>query len=256
MTQARLVVEMPEGPWVADVSRAHPDATFQVLAALPGDGPGFALVWISAPDLDAVLSDMHDHPVLSELSVMQRTESEATVQFETSAPMLLIAAKRSGIPIEMPIEIRDGEATIDVTGAHDRLSQLGRQFQELDMDFRVEYIQERLQPSQILTEKQRELLLTAVECGYYDTPRECSLTDLAETVGIAKSTASETLHRAEEEVIKRFVDDLPPRVDVDPAADTTDDGGAVDESDAVDGDEADDEGTEPAGSERNVNPEA
>lgn len=245
MTQARLVVDMPEGPWISDVSRAHPDATFQVLAALPGDGPGFALVWISAPDLDAVLSDMHDHPVLSDLSVMQRTESEATVQFETSAPMLLVAAKRSGIPIEMPIEIRDGEATIDVTGAHDRLSELGQQFQDLDMDFRVEYIQERLQPSQILTEKQRELLLTAVECGYYDTPRKCSLTDLSETVGIAKSTASETLHRAEEEVIKRFVEELSPRIDVDSAGNS--------ETKSAPDEEADSDSEEET--ERNVNVE-
>ncbi|QHS16273.1 helix-turn-helix domain-containing protein [Halopenitus persicus] len=222
MTQARLVVEMPEGPWVADVSRAHPDATFQVLAALPGDGPGFALVWISATDLDAVLEDMRDHAVLTDMSVMQRTETEATVQFETTAPMLLVAAKRSGIPIEMPIEIQNGEATIDVTGAHDRLSELGRQFKELEMDFRIEYIQERLQPSQVLTENQQRLLLTAVELGYYDTPRECSLTELADRVGIAKSTCSETLHRAEEEIIKRFVDDLPPRVDAEPNLDGAD----------------------------------
>jgi predicted DNA binding protein len=176
-------------------------------------------VWISAADLDAVLADMRDHGVVTDMSVMQRTDTEATVQFETTAPMLLVAAKRSGIPIEMPIEIGDGEATIDVTGAHDRLSELGRQFKELEMDFRIEYIQERLQPSQVLTENQQRLLLTAVELGYYDTPRECSLTELADHVGIAKSTCSETLHRAEEEIIKRFVDDLPPRVDAEPDLD-------------------------------------
>lgn len=45
----------------------------------------------------------------------------------------------------------------------------------------------------------------AVEAGYYDTPRDCTLTDLAETVGLAKSTCSETLHRAEGQIIKQFV---------------------------------------------------
>lgn len=217
MTQARLVVDMPEGPWVADVSRQHPEATFQVIAALPGDGPGFALVWITAPDVGDVLDAMDDHPAVTDMSVMQQTDHEATVQFETSAPMLLIAAKRSGIPIEMPVEIQDGEATIDVTGAHDRLSELGRQFTELGLDFQVEYIQERLQPSQLLTEKQQDLLLRAVEAGYYDTPRECSLTELADEVGLAKSTASETLHRAEEVVVKQFVEELPPQIDAEPS---------------------------------------
>jgi predicted DNA binding protein len=130
-------------------------------------------------------------------------------------PLLLTAAKRSGVPIEMPVEIEDGEATIDVTGAHDRLSELGRQFQELGLEFQVVYIQERLQSSQLLTEKQREAILTAVDEGYYDTPRTCSLTELADELDIAKSTASETLHRAEDVIVKEFVDDLPPQVNDD-----------------------------------------
>lgn len=211
MTQARLVVEMPDGPWVADVSRSHPDATFQVLAGLPGDGPGFALVWITAPDVDAVLEDMDEHPAVTEMSIMQQTDHEATVHFETSAPLLLIAAKESGVPIQMPVEIVEGEATIDVTGAHDRLSELGRQFREFGLEFRVKYIQERMELSQLLTETQQQLVLEAVDHGYYDTPRRCSLTDLAEEVGLAKSTCSETLHRAEEAIVKDFVDDLPPQ---------------------------------------------
>lgn len=218
MTQARLVVDLPDGPWIADVSRTFPDAKFQVLAALPGDGPGFALVWITAPDVDQVLVDMHDHETITELSVLQRTDHEATIQFETSTPLLLMAAKRSGVPIEMPVEIEDGEATIDVTGAHDRLSELGSQFQELGLEFQVVFIQERLQSSQLLTEKQQEVVLVAVEQGYYDTPRKCSLTEVAEHIGIAKSTACETLHRAEEVIVKEFLDDLPPQVDIEAGA--------------------------------------
>ncbi|MDZ7688314.1 MAG: helix-turn-helix domain-containing protein [Halobacteriales archaeon] len=56
-----------------------------------------------------------------------------------------------------------------------------------------------------LTEKQRALVEKAVKMGYYDTPRRCSLTELAEECGIAKSTCSDTLHRAEERVLKEFV---------------------------------------------------
>lgn len=209
MSQARLLVDLPEGPWVADVSRAHPEATFQVLTALQGDGPGFALVRIVGVPIDPVLDDMAEHPAVSELSVIHRTGREATVQFETSAPLLLIAAKRAGVPIEMPLQIRDGKATIDVTGAHDQLSALAAQFDDLGVPFEVRYVREHLGPSDLLTDTQREIVLAAVEAGYYDTPRTCSLTDLAERVGVAKSTASETLHRAEAAIIREFVDDIP-----------------------------------------------
>jgi len=217
MTQARLVVELPDGPWAADVSRAFPEATFRVIAALPGDGPGFALVWITAPDIDAVLDAMEAHRSVTDASVMERADHEATVQFETSAPLLLVAAKRSGVPIEMPVEISDGEAIIDITGAHDRVAELGRQFDELGLEFRVKYVRERMQASQLLTDTEQDLLLRAVEEGYYDTPRSCSLTELADRVGFAKSTCSEALHRVEEIAIERLVEDLPPQVDADEA---------------------------------------
>lgn len=218
MTQARLAVELPDGPWAADISREFPEATLRVIAALPGDGPGFALVWITAPDIAAVLDAMESHPAVTEASVMDRSDHEATVQFETSAPLLLLAAKRSGVPIEMPVEISDGEAVIDVTGAHDRVAELGRQFDELGLEFRVKYVRERVQTSQLLTETEQDLLVRAVEEGYYDTPRSCSLTELADRVGLAKSTCSEALHRVEEIAVKRLVEDLPPQVDADEAA--------------------------------------
>lgn len=66
-----------------------------------------------------------------------------------------------------------------------------------------------------LTSKQRGALELAVARGYYDIGRECSMTELADTVGIAKSTCSETLHRAEGQMIKRFVSALidPPPID-------------------------------------------
>nr|WP_265472954.1 helix-turn-helix domain-containing protein [Halohasta litchfieldiae] len=70
-------------------------------------------------------------------------------------------------------------------------------------------MQERLHTSQLLSEKQQELVLEAVDRGYYDTPRDCTLTELADAVGIAKSTCSETLHRAEETIIEHFIEDLP-----------------------------------------------
>jgi len=57
----------------------------------------------------------------------------------------------------------------------------------------------------VLTERQRRLVSLAAERGYYDTPRECTLTDLADAAGVSKSTASTTLHRAEEQIVKRFL---------------------------------------------------
>lgn len=215
MPQARLRVDLPEGPWVADVSRDHPEAVFEVLTALPEEGQGFGLLQIRSEAVDAVLEAIRAHETIEEVSVIQRTEDAATIQIVTTRPMILLAAKRSGIPIEMPVEIRDGIAVVDVSAGHDRLSALGEQFSSMGIRFEIEYIQQRLHPDQLLTDRQRELLRLATSMGYYDTPRECTLTELAEEIGLAKSTCSETLHRAEEVVVKKFVEELLPGEDLD-----------------------------------------
>ena len=211
MPQARLLVDLPDGPWIADVSREFPDAGFRVLTAVPGEDAGCALVRVTARDVDAVLSAMGSHDALTSVSVMAREEGVATVRIETDAPLLLLAAKRSGLPIEMPLDIEDGVAEVEVTGEHERVAEMGRRLSELGLSFEVERVRQRVDPARLLTDRQRELLLAAVDLGYYDVPREATLTEVAEHVGIAKSTCSETLQRVERTVVREFVDDLPSR---------------------------------------------
>ena len=216
MTQARLTVTLPEHIWIGDVSRNHPEAVFKIMTAVPDSGAAFALLKLRTPEPDTLIDAIDNHEEITELSVIQQTEQEVTVQVETvSPPLLHLSAQASGMPIEFPVEITDGKATVDVTGSHERLSELASQLRNFDLDFSIEYIQERLHTTQLLSETQQELVLKAVELGYYDTPRGCSLTDVAEAAGIAKSTCSETLHRAEETMIKHFIDDIPTPIESD-----------------------------------------
>ncbi|EMA68665.1 Bacterio-opsin activator HTH domain protein [Halorubrum aidingense JCM 13560] len=217
MPQARLLVDLPEGPWIADVSRAFPDAGFRILTAVPGEGAGFALVQITARDTDAVLTAMDEHDALASVSVMARGAGVATVRIETDAPLLLLAAKRSGLPIEMPLDVGNGVARVEVTGEHERVAALGRHLGDLGLEFDVECVRQRVDPERLLTDRQREILLAAVELGYYDVPRRATLTAVADHVGIAKSTCSELLQRVERAVVGEFVERLPRPLDADPA---------------------------------------
>tara|TARA_B100001094_G_scaffold330170_1_gene394737 strand:- start:1451 stop:2095 length:645 start_codon:yes stop_codon:yes gene_type:complete len=59
-----------------------------------------------------------------------------------------------------------------------------------------------------LTEKQREVLELAVRRGYYEDGSEVTLKQLADVLGIARSTIGEHLKRAESEVVKKAVSDF------------------------------------------------
>ena len=206
MPRARLTLTIPEGAWIGDVSREFPGVRFRILAALADGGTGVGHAELSGPDVPSVVAAVHDREEVTSLDLLHRHEDTALIQFGTTTPLLLLAVQDSGIPLEMPFDIEDGEATWDVTAPHDRLSALGDQLDAFGVTYTVEHIRERIEPEPLLTERQERLLRAAVDEGYYDTPRECSLTELAEEVGIAKSTCSETLHRAESRVVMEFLD--------------------------------------------------
>lgn len=208
MPRARLAIVVPESVWIGAVSRAHPEATFRVLAAMPEADRGVGLVELRAPDIGAVAASIDDAETVTEVAVLHRQDDRATLQFETSDPLLLFPVQSAGVPLELPFDIRDGEATWELTASHDRLSQLGEQLEAFDIEFTVEAIERYVDPDRLLTDRQRRLLVAAVEAGYYDTPRGCSLTELAATLDVAKSSVSETLHRAEGAVVKHYVADL------------------------------------------------
>lgn len=52
-----------------------------------------------------------------------------------------------------------------------------------------------------LTEKQREAVQTAVDMGYYDRPREASLGDLADRLGVTRSALSQRLNAVESKLV-------------------------------------------------------
>jgi len=208
MPLAKLRLTIPEEVWIGDLTRRYPEVQFRILAALSDEQAGVALAEVAAPDPDAVVSDMRAYEDVESVDVLKRTEEDVLVQFETTMPLLLLPARDSGVPLEMPFEIRDGTAVWEVTAPSDRLSELGSQLETFGISFTVDYVQQRLGEEQLLTDRQRRVVGAAIEKGYYDTPRECSLTELAGELGIAKSTASETLHRAEEKMVKHVAEEL------------------------------------------------
>lgn len=208
MPQANLTITIPRGVWIGDISRDHPDVGIRILAALTGEDAGVGLVEIASPDGDEILEDIRTNDSVTEFEILQRTDDTVLLQFETTMPLLLLPIQDSGVPLTMPFTIRDGKAQWEITAPQSRLSELGTQLEEFGIPFTVNEIHQYIEPDQLLTDRQLRLVHAAVDHGYYDTPRRCSLTGLAEDLGLAKSTMSETLHRAEERIIKQYLDNL------------------------------------------------
>ncbi|WP_135363192.1 helix-turn-helix domain-containing protein [Halosimplex halophilum] len=207
MPRATLEITVPDSVWIGELSREYPDAQFEILTVFPKEDGGVALAEIAADDIEAVVLAMDEYDEVTNTDFLQRTADTGLVQFETSNPVLLLPVRNAGTPLELPFTVVDGSVEWEVTAPRDRLSTLGDQLRQFGIEFEVMAVRQEMETEQLLTPKQLRLVQTAVEEGYYDTPRECTLTELADEADIAKSTCSETLHRAEEKIVKEFVDE-------------------------------------------------
>ena len=206
MPRARLTVTLPEAVWVGRLSRTHPETTFRVLSAFATDEGGVGIVEVetAGDGAEAIVDDIGTEADVTDLTVLHVEADRALVQFGTTQPQLLQAVQAAGAPIDLPVDIVDGTARVTVTAAHDRLSALGERLDAFGLDYRLESLDGDLGREAPLTDGQQELLATALEVGYYDTPRRCTLTELAERTGRAKSTVSEMLHRAESALVRSY----------------------------------------------------
>lgn len=207
MPQAELRVTLPEGTWIGDVSRTYDGAVFEVLATIPATDRGVGLVEIRASDPGAVLEAVESHDTILAVDEQALTDRRALTRCETDRPLLLLSAGSAGVPIELPITIADGEARLSVTAPRDRLAALADQLKAFGMSYELTYIQATTDPSGLLTDRQHALVTRAAALGYYDVPRDCTLTELAGELDVAKSTASEVLARAEAKIVDRYLDD-------------------------------------------------
>ncbi|WP_283401939.1 helix-turn-helix domain-containing protein [Halorubrum sp. DM2] len=252
MSRTALRLDLPTGSWLGDVSRSVPSATLRVDETVSVDGPSEALVdgpngignnptgtdddsttvatvRVAGTDRDRVGDALREHERVARETVVDRRGEVRTLRVVGHAPAYLPAARAVGLPIESTVEVVDGRATVTVVGDRDRIEAFGRRLAGDGVTVGVAATGGD-GPDRTLTEAQRELVFEAVRSGYYDTPRRCTLTELAEANDIAKSTCSETLHRAEGRVMRRFVDCAGP---FDARSDAEDAPGGAPDTDAL-----------------------
>ncbi|KTG11363.1 bacterio-opsin activator [Haloprofundus marisrubri] len=114
----------------------------------------------------------------------------------------------AGVVVDMPIRFTtDGSMEITYLGSDVAFRQLFEATTEMeDVPLRFEVVETGdYEPGETslvssLTTRQRKVVETAVETGYYRSPREASLEEVADAVGITPSTVSEHLRKIESHV--------------------------------------------------------
>lgn len=205
MLRAQFRIELPEHVWVAEVSQSFPQATFRLLSGFRSGDSALELGEIISDRPETVLEVMRTHPSITDQELLEADDDRILVKYETTDTELYDFAEISSVPIEFPVEVRRGWYEFDLTGTADGLDRLQEVLDAAPMDYELLSLVRTTEADGLLTDRQRETLELAVRQGNYEVPRERTVADLADELGVDKSTVSTVIRRGEARVIKWFL---------------------------------------------------
>ena len=211
-----------EGDWTAELRDADVFGQFMASTFRNRRYLGVVKLDVATEDQEAVLKTIRSHENTKSLEIIESHETEhgrreavTTLIHGTYLEYtpLQILLYEGYLPYGAFGELENGEMTYDLL-VEDRESisdavSLLREFGTVSVERISEDFDSYVVPSmtewqcllKAVPTRQRELLVTALEEGYYEMPREITLEELADKVGVAKTTASQHLRKAERKLI-------------------------------------------------------
>lgn len=185
----------------------RPDDEFRILATRPTATGLRVVLEAQTSDSAAIIRHLDEAPWLPAYEVLHADEQTMLIEYSLqSLPSLYHAILSSGHLLQFPLALRNGWLISDLITSHEQLSQLKDAFEAEGVPYEIVSVKQSTEPTSLLTDRQRQFITEAVERGYYDAPRQCTLTELAGALDVNKSAASGILHRAEGRIIKTFLD--------------------------------------------------
>ncbi|MHB9288476.1 helix-turn-helix domain-containing protein [Halobacteriales archaeon Cl-PHB] len=189
-----------------------PDVAFEVLQQV-GTEPQrpYLFILVDAADPTAFEAAMDADPTVTELERYAEFETEVLFRFRVSEATEVVL---------YPLWVELGADYLELHWSdgwwharkrfpdREAVATYRERCEELGVEFELErvYTDERSTATGPLSDEQREALLTAYEAGYFAVPRQASMADVAEELGVSSQAVSERLRRAHQALVDHHLD--------------------------------------------------
>lgn len=205
MINARFRLQLPTDIWIVEISTTFPTATFRLLTGVPLGERALELGEITAADPEAASDAVEAHPDVVGYERLYLGDRRTIARYEALEQRLYGFLGDSSLPPEFPIRIENGAMEFDVTATREQFEAIGAELDASGNEYELLSVVEDPDPETLLTDRQHECLTVALRAGYFRVPRACTLEDVADALGVDKSTASETIRRGSGRVLERFL---------------------------------------------------
>jgi predicted DNA binding protein len=171
-------------------------------------GETVMLYRVDGPSKACIESELNSVDLVHEFDVVREGEGTYSV-FAHVAPdepltSLFELVERNALLIDRPITFTDDGVAVDILGTETSLQNAMIEIPE-GVDIHIENTSAHAPGPRTLrthlTTRQQETIRTAMDLGYYETPREVTYEEIAAALDCAPSTANELLRRAEGKLV-------------------------------------------------------
>lgn len=161
-------------------------------------------------NLDQYRSVMADAPGVHGFTVSGDESGYCYVHIEPTPPIehLIERQQTGGFVVEFPVEIiEDGGHRVTMVGREEDFANAPSTLPagvEMELVSMGPYHPEIERVFTGLTDRQQEVLETAIRLGYYETPREATHDNIAEQMGVEPSTIGKHLRHVESRVFSKY----------------------------------------------------
>jgi predicted DNA binding protein len=206
MQHARFRIRLPENTWIAGVSEEYPRSTFRLLSGLKTGAVAVELGEILTDHPVEIRQAIGGHDAIGEFVELAATDEKLLIKYESTDTGLYSFAEDLALPLQFPIVVRNGWYRFGLTGTRPEFERVRDRLEDADCRFELLSVVGEPRDSDLLTDRQREVLTAAVQRGYFSVPRNCTLSDLAVQFGADESTLSGVLRRGQERVLTAYLD--------------------------------------------------
>jgi predicted DNA binding protein len=177
---------------------------------VPTDGGVLPFFWVWTDDPDAYVAAAAEHSAVESVTVLSRVDDAALcrARWQADATGLVSAIVASGVTVlDTTTDGTRWRIRVRATDRDD-VSALLERCRTADVTIELRRLAPEFGPDERdgLTDAQREILLLALEAGYFEEPRRASLEDLAAELGVSRQAIGTRLRRAYANLIEHSLE--------------------------------------------------
>lgn len=199
-TEATFTIPSDQFP-LGTVFEQLPGVTVELERIIPAQDVVIPYFWVRGTDVDDIEDAFLDHPGVENIRLVDSVADEYLLRVEWALEYdgVLGTLMETGVPLIEAVGTNE-QWTFDIRGDDRRdIAAFQERCRELDIPITLTKLQAltpvNSETENALTDTQQEALVLAYERGYFNTPRDVTMADLGDELGISQQAVASRLRR-------------------------------------------------------------